>query len=752
VNPRRTRAALAIGLVGFTSLATLTLMGLATQANERFGPLYSALLVLNGIGLTTLLVLITRNLLALRRQLRQGEPGSRLSLRMVRLFSVLSILPVLVVYAFSTALLTRGIDSWFDVDTETALGSALELSRTALDLRMREVLRQTERVAADLGDSAEPIIAIDLSQIRSTTTRVVNTPDPSLELDLFRRETNAEELLLVAANGRIEAFSSATSSLVPNTPSEAQLLQARQGRGSVSLDPLGDRGELYIRALVPVPNGANAQERLVLQALHAVPSRLDRLADDVQAAFARNAELTFLRDQLKLSFSMTLTLVLLFSVFAAIWAALYSARQIAEPVRDLAEGTRAVAAGDYSTTLPVATRDEIGFLVESFNEMTRRLAGARDEARRSRAAVDQERAYLKVLLGRLSSGVVGLDTQGRIRTANASAAQILGVPLPQLEGAEVADVAASHPRLGDFLRQLNPDHTQSEWQEEIELFGSAGRQVLMLRGAVLGEPREQAQGTVVVFDDITLLIQSQRNAAWGEVARRLAHEIKNPLTPIQLSAERLRHKYLKAMPEADAATFDRLTQTIVAQVETMKTMVNAFSDYARAPRLQPQPLDLRRLAEEVLELFRASRPEARITLDAPEGSLCVHADPGRLRQVFNNLLKNALEAAATESPEVRLRISEGHDEGATTWEVVVEDNGAGVPGDLLTNLFEPYVTTKHKGTGLGLAIVKKAIEEHGGQVWVENRESGGARFAFRLPMSRPAEAQTPADQRSPLSA
>jgi len=256
----------------------------------------------------------------------------------------------------------------------------------------------------------------------------------------------------------------------------------------------------------------------------------------------------------------------------------------------------------------------------------------------------------------------------------------------------------------------------------------------------------------MVFDDITLLIQSQRDAAWGEVARRLAHEIKNPLTPIQLSAERLRHKYLKGLPEADAVTFDRLTQTIVAQVETMKTMVNAFSDYARAPRLQPQALDLRRLAEEALELFRASRPDAQVSLDAPAGPLRVHADAGRLRQVFNNLLKNALEAASPEAPAVWLRIAHATDSGAGTWEVAVEDNGAGVPAELLGSLFEPYVTTKHKGTGLGLAIVKKAIEEHGGRVWVENREAGGARFAFRLPAGRSAALAATDDTRSPLSA
>jgi PAS domain S-box-containing protein len=730
---RTSRTALAVGLLGFSALASLTLMGLATQASGSFGPLYTVLLVINAVGLITLLVLIGYNLYGLVQQLKRRAPGARLSLRMVALFSALSVLPVLVVYVFSLSFLTRGIDSWFNVDTDSALGSALELSRTALELRMREVLRQTERVAESLSDSSEPMMAIDLSALRGKTTIVANTPDPGLELDLRRRETEAEELLLLSEHGQIRAFSSATSTLVPNTPSEALLLQVRQGRGSVSLDPIGNDGELYIRALVTVPGALSGQERLLLQALYAVPTRINRLAEEVQSAYARNSSLGFLRDQLKLSFSMTLTLVLLFSVFAALWAAFYSARQLSEPIRDLAEGTRAVAAGDYSTMLPVMTRDDMGFLVESFNEMTRRLASARDEARASRSEVEQERGYLTVLLGRLSSGVISVDGDGRIRTVNASAAQILGLEQATLQGQTLESLATRAPQLEAFLQLLGPVEQVSEWQREVEVFGTSGRQVLMVRGAPLHALVDQPQGAVVVFDDITLLIQGQRNAAWSEVARRLAHEIKNPLTPIQLSAERLRHKYLRSLTGSDSETFDRLTATIVAQVETMKSMVNAFSDYARAPRLQPQPLDLRALVEEVLDLFRAAHPEASLTLEAAPGRHSLQADPGRLRQVFNNLVKNAIEAASDGQPRVVVRIEHRLEAGAPVLQIAIDDNGGGVPGELLPNLFEPYVTTKHKGTGLGLAIVKKAVEEHGGVVWAENRSEGGARIVIRLP-------------------
>lgn len=719
--------------LGLAAIASLSLMALATQASNSFGRLYTLLLVMNTLGLISLLGLIAWNLWDLLVQLRRRTPGALLSVRMISLFSALAILPMLVVYGFSLSFLSRGIDSWFNVDTDAALKSALELSRTALDLRMREVLRQTERVAEELGDATEPVVAIDLSALREHSTRIANTPDPSLELDLRRRETEAEELLLVSEHGRIQAFSSATSSLVPNSPDEALLLQVRQGSNQVRLDPIRRDGGLYIRALVRLPNQTGGQEQTFLQALHAVPPRIDRLADQVQNAYAQNSSLKYLRDQLKLSFASTLTLVLLFSLFAAVWAAIYSARQLSKPIRDLAEGTRAVAAGDYSTTLPVMSRDDMGFLVESFNDMTRRLATARDEARASRGAVEQERAYLKVLLGRLSSGVISIDRQRRLRTVNASAAQILGVPAEQLEAALLDDLSTEQPRLAAFWSLLHVQAATGEWQREAEIFGANGRQVLMARGALLQQPLGPNDGAVVVFDDITLLIQGQRDAAWSEVARRLAHEIKNPLTPIQLSAERLRHKYLKLLGEAEAETFDRLTGTIVAQVETMKTMVNAFSDYARAPRLQPQPIDIRKLIEEVLELFRAAHPGASLVLDAPEAHIAIMADPGRMRQVCNNLVKNALEASPAERAQVIVRLHQQEQTGTPSLQIAFEDNGNGIPPELLANLFEPYVTTKHKGTGLGLAIVKKAIEEHGGVVWAENRNEGGARIVLRLP-------------------
>ncbi|MBZ0171911.1 MAG: GHKL domain-containing protein, partial [Phycisphaerales bacterium] len=357
-----------------------------------------------------------------------------------------------------------------------------------------------------------------------------------------------------------------------------------------------------------------------------------------------------------------------------------------------------------------------------------------------RDEVDAQRGYLAAVLGRLSSGVLTIDVDGHVRTANPSAALILGLGTEPLAGRALGDVAAHHTELAPLVEALEPHlaGSESDWQAEVIVFGIGGRQVLMCRGTTLPGTGTGAghSGHVIVFDDITALVQAQRNAAWGEAARRLAHEIKNPLTPIQLSAERLRHKYLHTMNAADADVLDRLTHTIVQQVETMKGMVNTFSEYARAPRMEQQPVDVNTLIEEVVDLFRSMKGVGAIDLDLEPGMLRVHADPNRLRQVLNNLIKNALEATPpVRAAHIRIATRCGQEANARYVEICVEDEGEGVPQALTASIFDPYVTTKTRGTGLGLAIVRKIIEEHGGVVWLENKSDTGARIIIRLPSS-----------------
>ena len=697
-------------------LSSLYMMSAATQHSEQFGRLYSWILAINIFAILLLLALIARNLFALVQQYRKKVAGSRLTLRLLLVFIILAVAPISVLYYFSLQFIHRGIDSWFDLKIERTLEASLELGRSALDSRMRELVRQTRQQADMLAREVDSSAAMRLHELRSNS--------------------DAVELTLLSLNGRVLGSSSFDPTMVvPTLPNTAILQQLRSGIDYFGVEPIRQHGGMHIRIVLQVYNPAPLGEPRLLQALYLVPERLDALATNVQQAYTQYSELGFLRQPLKYSFTLTLTLVLLLSLLTAVWAAFFSARRLTAPIRDLAEGTRAVADGNYDMRLPISGHDELGFLVASFNDMTRRIARARDEAQHSHLQAERQRAYVEAVLACLSSGVVTLDELGRVRTCNAAAGHILRIQLEQHIESPLADLAADYPHLAPLLETVNTQLSQSQhhWQAEVVLFGPNGRQVLICRGSPLHSDEQHSHGHVIVFDDVTTLIQAQRDAAWGEVARRLAHEIKNPLTPIQLSAERLRHKYLGTMPREDAELLDRATHTIVQQVESMKEMVKAFSDYARPPQLQLQSISLHELIEEVLDLYHGE-PRLRMVLQLNEQLPRIDADPGRLRQLLHNVIKNSLEAKP--EGEVILHISAhcAKQKSCRFVEMRFEDNGPGFSDNLMGQPFEPYVSSKPKGSGLGLAIVKKIVEEHGGILWITNGEQGGASIGLRLPI------------------
>jgi nitrogen fixation/metabolism regulation signal transduction histidine kinase len=703
-------ALLLLGLL----LVILVLMGRATTNSAKFGQMYSGLLLLCAIGLGALVALILYNLVGLMRLYRRRVPGTRLTLRLAGIFAVLAIVPVALVYGFSLHFLQRGIDSWFNVQVDRGLEDALELSRTALDLRMREVLKLTLKIAEDIAESDEEQTGRRLDEL----------------LDI----NEASELTLFGRGGRIIATATADpSSILPEPPPDTVVLQVRQGRNYIGLEPVRDAG-FHIRVVVPVA-APNHEERL-LQALFPVTDRLSLLADAVQGAFDSYKELIFLRAPLKASFTLTLSLALLLAVLAALWAAFYTARRLVQPLRELAEGTQAVAAGQFDKQLARAGSDELGFLVESFNQMTRNLAQARDAAQRGQELVESQRAYLETVLARLSSGVLTIDQAGCLQTGNAAASQILGVDLGTFIGADGPRIAAAQPALRDLIEVIGPQLNQAgDWRQEISWFSGAGRRILMCRGSSLPDAVGLRGGHVIVFDDITQLVQAERNAAWAEVARRLAHEIKNPLTPIQLAAERIRHKYLKQFDGEQARVLERGTHTIIQQVQAMKEMVDAFNEYARPPRLQLIPLELNEFVTEVLYLYRDYPAGVEIKLELTQEPLRIKADTGRLRQLLHNLVKNAIEAIRDgHGSTLWIDTRRQHVTGADCVELSVRDDGPGFPDNILASAFEPYVTTKPKGTGLGLAIVKKIVEEHGGWIQLEAPAEGGARVVIRLPL------------------
>ena len=700
-------------------LASLLIMSKALQNSVQTDQFYTGLLIFNTLGLLTLIILIGLNIRGLIKQARERIAGARLTVRMVTMFVILSVTPVLVLYYFSLDFLYRGIDSWFDLRVEQALEDSLELSQLALDTRMKELLKQSEQMAEEISQTNDALIPF--------------------EIDQFRIRSGADEMTVMTRQGIIIGSSSANpDNLVPDSPDETALFQVLQGNSYIGMDTIRNAG-LSFRVVVNVPNSGINTEARIIQALYPLTERVNDLAQSVQSAFTQYKELSYLREQLKLSFILVLTMVLLFSIFSAVWAAFYSARKLAAPIRDLAEGTKSVAEGDYHTRLTVPGNDELGFLVASFNDMTRKIASARDAAKLSQDEAETHHKYLEAVLERLSSGVLVLDAGKCLRTVNISGGRILGIDISEILGLSFSRICKRYTHLEQLhnLFQSHIDQGKSVWDQQVTLFGSSGRQVLMCRGTSIVPAREKALVHIIVFDDITAMLQGQRDAAWSEMARRLAHEIKNPLTPIQLAAERLRHKYLRSSPGDQAETLDRLTTTIIKQVETMKGMVNAFSDYARAPVISPRSVDLNRLLEEVVDLYRNMDTSVSITLNLTEDQSVISADQGRLRQVFNNVIKNALDAGR-QGEDLTLSISTAYvsQTAMDYMEIRIRDSGSGVNEDIMSTVFEPYVTTKQKGTGLGLAIVKKIVEEHGGLVWIRNNAGGpGACVVIRLPIN-----------------
>ncbi|HEV8444285.1 MAG TPA: ATP-binding protein, partial [Steroidobacteraceae bacterium] len=462
-------------------------------------------------------------------------------------------------------------------------------------------------------------------------------------------------------------------------------------------------------------------------------------------------------EPVKNSFRMTLTLVLLLAMLTAIYGAIYSAEKLTRPVQDLIAGTRAVGKGDFGTRLPLPSRDEMGFLVHSFNDMTKRLRRAREETMRSQQAVERERERLSIILARLTTGVIAIGRDLVLRSANQAASNILGVDLEQGVGQPLAALTGENPRFARFVGEVNArlSRGEEEWREQMDLKPEmTGARVLVCACTPLpgnehaDNDAERQGGFVIVFDDISALLQAQRDAAWGEVARRLAHEIKNPLTPIQLSAERMRRRYLEQMTGEDAQILDRATYTIVQQVEAMKAMVNAFSEYARAPDMKVTRFPLNALVTEIADLHRV-RGGVQIELDMDSHIDQVEADRGRVRQILNNLIVNGVEAVENLPAGHVLVATRLETSGAAEYATItVSDNGPGFPREVLGRAFDPYVTSKPKGTGLGLAIVKKIVEEHGGRVEADNRPEGGARVRVSLPVSDGSRQTVARDRRA----
>lgn len=689
---------------------SLFLLASASSNTELFASSYPYLLALNGFVTVGLAGLVFVQLRSLWREYKARQFGSRLKYRLLLMFALMALVPGAVMYAVSLQFVVRSIESWFDVRVDAALEGGIALGQNALDFLSGQIESKGRDLALSLSDEA-PVAVPRLNQLRE--------------------RMGVDSVTVVRGDGKVEATSSILmEGLVPEVPRPGQLREARLSQGFHGVDT-GSDGNLIIRVILPVPARSIADAERYVLISESVPAGFAHHVDSVQEAYRDYQRLTLARVGLKRIYSLTLTLTLLLSLLAAVAVAFLLARRLAAPLLILAEGTQAVAQGDFSPRQALPARDELGVLTQSFNQMTRQLQEARATADRSRAAVESSRAYLESILANLSTGVLAFAADGTLRAANRGAMDILQDDMDGFEDLPLAQ----WPRHRDLRDALLAGFARNEesWHQQIEIVGEDGQpRTLLIQAARL--PEVAGTGQVVVFDDISHLIAAQRTAAWAEVARRLAHEIKNPLTPIQLSAERLAFKLADRLDEDGRAMLERSTRTIVNQVEAMKNLVNAFRDYAKLPSPNLAPLDLTALVREVLHLYESAPTPVEADLQ-PELPL-IQGDASQLRQVLHNLLQNAEEALAeVVQPSIQL-LTRAEGERAV---LLLRDNGPGFQPEFLNRAFEPYFTTKSRGTGLGLAIVKKIIDEHGGDIRLANRDCGGAEVRIRLNLATTVE-------------
>jgi len=743
---RRTRLLLVLGAI--TGAGLFVLLAWSTGSASRLAQFHELLVYLNVALALGLFGWVLGLSIKLIRQLRRNKFGARLTARFAVAFALIGVLPGALIYTVSIQFMSRSIESWFNVRVDSALDAGLALGREALDAQLNE---------------------LD-TRARSLLPSFANASDAELPalLDRVLEITGVREAAVITSSGRPVAFvTEKLSTLLPQGPPAGVLQRLRLSGSYASAETVsnqaieGDPSGLILRVILPLGSSAQTPGALVrsevrwLQLIKAVPEELVMNAEEVREGYRDYQELALSRDGLRQLFAVTLTLALLLAVFAAMAVALFLSKRLVQPLLALASGTRAVSIGDFRPLNEPPQNDEVGQLTRSFNAMTRQLEEARRLVDMNRRQLEQSKLYTEGILANLSAGVLVFDEQFRITLFNQGAQSILGVDLRSAKGRPLETVPGALPLATTIKRSFShltaTDSERLHWQEQFDI-NLAGDDApdkphtttLLARGTHLSMDG-RGNGYVVVFDDITAVISANRTVAWGEVARRMAHEIKNPLTPIQLSAERLAMKLGDRLEPNDAQLLTRATNTIVNQVTSLKHMVDEFREYARKPVVVFKPVDLNHVIEEVLILYgwdpntEVSAADASGVLfesHLTDGLPLVRGDQTQLRQVIHNLLSNSRDAFSEQGQGGTIRVTteqiNATDNSQPAIRLVVSDDGPGFSAQLLQQAFEPYVTTKAHGTGLGLAIVKKIVDEHGGYIDLSNRRDGGARITIVL--------------------
>ena len=700
LSPRKLLKGRSLRILVFSAVSLgLVLLYLLATETPQTSDVFNELPMLLGAGIlliVLLIILVGAQLNYLRRRLKAKVFGSKLTARLVLVFTLVAIVPGAVMYGISVKFLAGSMQSWFDVRVDNALEGGLNLGRANLENGLRELRQKAESMA----------VSLSLETPASRLATLYN----------LREQAAIHEATLFSSGGEVLAHAAEADELVPSAPSQTILRNVRvqQSYSVIEEDALA---RMVLKVILPVYT-LDEELEVFLQVSQFVPENLARDAVLVQEAYRDYQELSLSRYGLQRLYNIALALSLGLALFSVILLAVMFSNRLSAPLGFLEAGTRAVAQGDFSQRQPINRQDELGVLTESFSTMTRQLAEAKASAQGHQAALTHANAYLENILANLSAGVLSFNADFSLQAFNSSAEKILGrSPEGELSNKpeNIEDKILRRVKL--LVETHFSELAESSWEEQVELDDGANKKMISFRGSRSDEGGEP--GYLIVFDDVTNLLRAERYALWGEVAQRLAHEIKNPLTPIQLSAERLSHKLRDKLGVDDAKILDRSTGTIVDQVAALKTMVNAFNEYSRNPAKISKPVDINLLVADIEELYRASRAEIVVSLapDLPR----VMGDSGKLRQLLHNLIQNAEQATeGVTEPKIVIETELKNDMVC----VKVQDNGPGFPDTLISRAFDPYVTSKAKGTGLGLAIVKKIIEEHAGEVDIVNTSNG----------------------------
>ena len=697
-----------ITTVAFIGIALLILLAKSLSNSELVSSdTFRLLLIFNIIFVCSLVVLITIQIIKLLQNVKKEIVGSRLTMRLVLSFATIVIIPVTIVYLASVSFLTKSIESWFNVQVESALQGGLSLGQKTLDILLKDIELKSKSMAYSIGTTEE-----------SSSSEILND---------LREKFSIQEAVIIGTNSKIYSVSGEYETSLPVLPKQEDLIRATEGFfGKIEeID-----GKIFMKAYVPIPRKELLKPEKIIQITQPIPESISDIALSVESVYEDYQTLAYSRSSLKIIYTMTLTLVLLLAILSAVAASFVISRRISEPISLLAEATRQIAKGKYNKTIPENSKDELGLLVKSFNSMTVKLNDATNSSEKSRERLEIARAFLDTILTHLSSGVIVLDSNNVVKLHNITASKIVKFKKINMTGVKFTNEISKNKIYQPIIKKLNTIIFSKPFlkEESFEFNTKNKDNEEIIRIQITPLKREKNISYILVIDDISELTKGQRSQAWSEIARRLAHEIKNPLTPIQLSAERIEHKLKDKLSDEDLIMLKKSTLTIVNQVQALKTMVNEFSEYSRPTAKNIKAFNLVILLENIIELYQSTK--MKITFNVPNKTILIKADENKIRQVIINLVENAKDGLAKEkNPEIIIDIVED-----IKWVTfTIKDNGMGISKELMGRIFEPYVTSKATGTGLGLAIVNKIIEEHSGKIDIKRNKNKGTSVSIKLP-------------------